>query len=181
MTAQESARKSEIPARFRLAVTLDPNWVIRSGGYTTTAQPGRVKGTTALNHMTLGRLDVADVDMRITTSFSISVGSFGALTARVSAGPDPDFYQAILYSTAMGFNADIFKRVGGVFTQLATVNLGGGVFGPLRFTVIGAQLKLFTGGVERLSVFDFSLKSGSVGIRSPLDTTFDDFNVLAPV
>jgi hypothetical protein len=48
---------------------------------------------------------------------------------------------------------------------------------PLRFTVIGGELKLYLGDDEHLSAFDFSLKIGSAGIRSSLEAKFDDFSV----
>jgi hypothetical protein len=50
----------------------------------------------------------------------------------------------------------------------------------LRFLVVGTKLTLFFGGAEVLSAFDFSLTSGGVGIRSSVDSTFDNFRVSSP-
>ncbi|MBI3823925.1 MAG: right-handed parallel beta-helix repeat-containing protein [Planctomycetes bacterium] len=160
------------------AATLDPNWQIRAGGFTSTAagNVGKAKGTTASNHMTLGRLDLADVDVNATINVPNISGNYVNLTVRVSSGADPDFYLASVYWTGSQFNADIFKKIGATFVQLGTSTIGSGA-GVLRFTAVGGQLKLYFGGVAKLSVVDFSLRSGSVGVRSPLDPTFDDFTV----
>jgi hypothetical protein len=163
--------------------TLSPNWVTRAGGYTTSAVAGKAKGTAASNLATLGRLDIADVDVQALVSVANVAGSFAGLTARTSAGANPNFYLANVSFDGTQFKASIFRRVNGVFTQLATFNLGtaaGAGSGVLRFTVVGGQLKLFFGGIERASVFDFTLKTGSVGIRSSLNPTLDDFGIEIP-
>ena len=67
-------------------------------------------------------------------------------------------------------------------TQLASILFGSGdAFSvtEMRFIVVGSRLTIRFGTTEYLSVSDFSLKSGSVGIRSSLQPTLDDFSVKA--
>lgn len=155
--------------------TLNANWGIRAGGYTTTAIADKVQGKSALNVMTLSRFNAADMDVQADVNVLAGIGNFASLVARYSGPADDNMYLATIASNGTQFEARIAIRVGGRTTTLASVNIAGGT-GTLRFTAIGGQLKLFVGGTELLSVFDFTLRSGSVGIRSSLDSTFDNFS-----
>ena len=157
------------------ANTLNANWGILASGYNTTVAANKIVGTAALNLATLGRFSVADVDVQAVIDVPNTGGRFASLVARYSGTGDLNMYLATVSFNGTQLVASIQKRVNGVTTTLASVNLGGGGAGTLRFSVIGGQLKLFFNNVERLSVFDFTFKNGSVGLRSSLTSTFDDF------
>jgi hypothetical protein len=154
---------------------LDPRWVTRTGGFTTTGAE-TAKGTAATNLMTLGRLDAADVDVQAVINLSNLTGEFASLVARHTGAGDLNMYLATIAYNGTQFVASIQKRVNGVTTTLASVNLGVGE-GTLRFTVVGGKLTLFFDGTQVLSVYDFTFKTGSAGLRSSLTPTFDELFV----
>jgi hypothetical protein len=160
--------------------TLNTNWMAQLGSYSTTATTDKAKGTTALNLMTLNRFSNTDLDLSALIQLPNVVGPFASLVARYSGSGDRT---SSMYLATVSFNGgngvfSIQKRVNGVTTNLATKNIGlPSINGLLRFTVIGGELKVYFAGVELLSAFDFSLKTGSAGVRSSLDATFDDFAV----
>ena len=156
---------------------LSGNWTTRAGGYTTAAASAidTAKGTAALNLATLGRFDMSDVAVQADISVSNTAGEFASLAARYSGAGDLNMYLATVAWDGTQFVASISKRLNGVTTQLASTAIGSGA-GTLRFTVVGSQLTLSFGGVDLLSTWDFALQSGSVGIRSSLGSTFDNFS-----
>jgi hypothetical protein len=103
-------------------------------------------------------------------------GEFASLVARHTGAGDLNMYLATIAYNGTQFVASIQKRVNGVTTTLASVNLGVGE-GTLRFTVVGGKLTLFFDGTQVLSVYDFTFKTGSAGLRSSLTPTFDELFV----
>jgi hypothetical protein len=161
-----------LPYRDYFSSSSGPNlsdfWITRAGGYTTAA-PGAVdmaKGTAALNLATLGRVNEADVEVQASVNVTNSAGQFASLAARYSGGGDLNMYLATVAWDGTQFVASISKKVNGVTTVLAFESVTSGT-GTLDFTVIGGQLNLSFDGID-FSVFDFSLKCGSVGLRSSL-------------
>jgi hypothetical protein len=162
------------------ADTLNPNWMAQVGSYSTTASADKAKGTAALNLMTLSRFSSADVDVSASIVLPNVVGRFASLVARYSGTGDmiSSMYLATVSFDGTNCVLSIQKRVNGVTTTLATRNIGlPNINAVVRFTVIGGELKLYFAGVVQLSAFDFSLKTGSAGIRSSLDATFDNLSV----
>jgi hypothetical protein len=155
---------------------LGSNWITRAGGYTTAAAPaiGKAKGTAALNLATLGRFDLANAVVQANINVPNTTGQFASLAARYSGAGDLNMYLATIAWNGTNFVASISKKVDGVTTVLASATTASGA-SLLEFDVIGSELSLAFGGLV-FSVSDFSLKSGSVGIRSSLGSTFDDFN-----
>jgi hypothetical protein len=137
--------------------------------------PGTAKGTAAVNLATLAQFNLADVVVQADISVPKTSGQFASLAARYSGTGDLNMYLATVAWNGSTYVASISKEVNGVTTQLASVTVGSGT-GTLRFIVTGSRLSLSFGGIELLSAFDFSLKTGSVGIRSSLGSTFDNFS-----
>lgn len=162
------------------AATLDPNWFIRAGGYSTTAVAGKAAGTTAFNAMTLGRFNLANVDMSAVIEIASAAGNFANLLARVS-GDGLSFYFGTIYHDGTQFKAEIYLNLNGALTLLGSQNLGANpiVGSTMRFTAIGGQLKLFLDAAELVAATDFFLTIGAVGIRSALNVNFDNFGVSA--
>jgi hypothetical protein len=161
---------------------LNPNWMPQAGSYTTMAVADKAKGSAALNLMTLTRFSSADVDVRAVIDLTNVAGRNGSLVARYtgSGATTSSMYLATVSCNGPQYVLSIEKRVNGVTTTLATKNFaaaGGSLSVLMRFTVIGGELKLYIAGAQELSAFDFGLTTGSVGIRSSLDSTFDNLSV----
>jgi hypothetical protein len=162
-------------------IKLSQSWVQRRGRFQAgpVGIPDKTQGTAALNFATVGRLSLADVDVEANVDVPAITGRFASLVARCSGPGQLNMYHATVFFNGEKFEARISKTVGGVTTLLASVEIGSGS-GMLRFLVVGTKLTLFFGGAEVLSAFDFSLTSGGVGIRSSVDSTFDNFRVSSP-
>ena len=169
---------SDLFETFQPAV-LGSHWLTRLGRYTT-ASPnieGQAKGTAALNLATLPSGPWTNADVQALVFVPAVIGQSASLVARYSGAGDLNMYLASVSWNGTVFMASISKKINGTTTLLASVNLGAAHHDNLRFTVIGGELKLYFGGIERLSVWDFSLKSGLIGIRSTLHSTFDNLQL----
>lgn len=151
---------------------LNAPWAARIGNYVSTGTAA--KGTTSLNVATLAGVNVGDVD--ITANIVLpTVGQFASLLARSTGPGDNNCYSATVMRTATGFTATIVKKVNNVLTTLGSINVAA-VPVAIRFKLAGNQLQCFVNGVLHLTRFDSSLTSGTVGIRSSKDATFDNFD-----
>ena len=157
--------------------TITDTGIIQAGNYTVNGNNEFV-GTTPLNVATLARLNVADVEGRATIGLANSAGRHASLVARYTGSGDltSSMYLATISRNATDYIVSIQKRVNGVTTTLKTKVFSafdGDLEVLMKFTVIGGELKLFIGNVEELSVFDFSLKTGTMGFRSSIASTYD--------
>ena len=157
---------------------LSDSWVQRMGKFRTVKinSDDKAQGSGALNVATLGRFNIAEVSVEAGVSVGAVKGRFASLIVRASGPGEKNMYQASVLFNGTNFEALISKTVSAVTTLLAKVDIGSGT-GSLRFAVVGSTLTLFFDGVEVLSASDFSLQSGSVGIRSSVDSTFDIIRV----
>ena len=156
--------------------TLGAAWVTRAGKYTGGAN---ARGSATLNFATVGRMNVDDVFLEADVDVTTLTGQFASLVARASGPGHRNMYQATIRRTDIGSVLQITKVMNGVATTLASTTVANSS-GKLQFLVVGSELKLFLDGVEKLTAFDASLKSGSFGIRSSRDATFDDFSAGLP-
>lgn len=156
--------------------TLSANWTTRAGAYTTAAAsaPNKAKGTAAANFATLGRVNMSDVHVSAVVTVPAVAGQSATLVARYAT--NANMYSATFAHNGAEYVASITKTVAGVTTTLASVGVGTftGTY-AMHFYVIGGQLKLLLNASTVLTTYDFSLKSGSVGMRSSLDATLDNF------
>jgi len=101
--------------------------------------------------------------------------------ARYSGPLESNFYLAQLASTPKGFQATIWKNVGGALTKLTkglTVSSG---TGTLTFDIHGSTLTLSLNGSSVLATAtDTDLVSGSVGLRLGEDATVSSFEASEP-
>jgi hypothetical protein len=81
-----------------------------------------------------------------------------------------------LYGTGSGFQATIWKHVGGTYTLLTTGLTVTGGTGMLKFETMGSTLRLSLGNTLLASVNDTDLTSGSVGMRLGKNATLGSFN-----
>ena len=105
-----------------------------------------------------------------------TVGTAAGLVARYTGPGENSYYLAWLYNNAGTYQAYLFLKQPGGFTQLAEQDLPGfSGTGVLRFDFTGPALKLFVDNVEKASATNFTLTTGLVGIRA-LGATLDDFD-----
>jgi hypothetical protein len=132
-------------------------------------------GTTATDIATLQGVSTADVKAQA----DVAVGSAGVqmagLVARYSGPGDTNMYWGALVGINGAFQADIFRNVAGVWTELASTPVGTGT-GTLLFDVVGPSLKLFLNGTLMAFATDAALTGpGSVGLRVNSGNTFANF------
>jgi hypothetical protein len=114
-------------------------------------------------------LSVADVAVEATVTAAPTSSSGVGLVARYAGPGNNNYYFARLGHPAGGgtsFVVDLWKYVGGVWTQLSPSAPVGSNSGDLRFEVFGSSLKLFFNGTLKAFATDRSLPGpGQVGIR----------------
>jgi hypothetical protein len=158
------------------APPLGAAWVKRAGKF---ALSNSARGLAAVNFATVGRMSIGDVLVKADINVPAVGGRFASLVARASGPGDRNMYRATIRREASGFVAQITKDVNGASTTLGAAPVGDGT-GRLEFHVVGSVLTLTFDGAERLSVVDFNLTSGSIGIRSSRDGTLANFSGVTP-
>src|SRR5262249_13420174 len=153
-----------------------------AGGYTVNngilQATGATTAPTAASLLTLGRASSADVDVSANLAILAANGLFGSVVARYTGSNDTtsSMYLATDSFANGVFSLSIQKRSNGVTTTLASVPLPGSGNGTLELKVVGGQLQLLFNGTLELTVFDFSLTAGSVGVRSTPGASFLSFS-----
>jgi hypothetical protein len=109
-------------------------------------------------------------------------GTHAGLIARYSGPAEGRFYVGMVYNNNGVYQAYIFLRQDGAFTQLAVKNLTGFTgSGNVRFEVVGKQLKLFVNNVLQAVAYNSAITSaGLVGMRG-LSASLDNFNAAGVV
>jgi hypothetical protein len=116
----------------------------------------------------------ADISANVTIITTASAG----LVARYSGQGDTNMYLGRLLYNGTDVQAQIYRNVGGTWTELAfadtTLPVG---TTPLEFKVQGSSLQLLTNGTLLTSAVDTQIPApGLVGIRGALGTTFGAFS-----
>src|SRR5262249_2488270 len=157
---------------------LDRNWTDQRGNITVVS--GQATGTGAGNSLsTLNGPNQADVTA--SASVALAAGQTAGLVTRYSGPLENNLYLGQLFGTGSGFQASIWKNIGGVYTRLVTgltVSTGSGT---LEFEAVGPSLKLIFNGQLLAFADDLSLTSGSMGMRLSKNATLDDFQANAVV
>jgi hypothetical protein len=120
---------------------------------------------------------IVSANYAVQASRSHSSGYGGVCGRRVDQGADSDMYAAL---TLVGTGFELYKYVGGAFTQLGstyTTTISAGVAYTVRLAMQGATITGFLDGVERVSATDSTLTAqGNAGVMN-YGTAWDDFLV----
>lgn len=165
-------------ARFFSPVT--SQFRVQAGVYSVAT--GAAVGSAPLNLATFLPRESPSTDTFVAADVAVAAatGRFASLVARYSGTGDAasSMYLATVAWNGSQFVLSLQKRVKGVTATLATTTSSSGT-GRLSLTVVGGKLQLFFGDTLRLTAYDFSLKSGVVGMRSSLGSSFDDFATMS--
>src|SRR5262249_7500189 len=123
---------------------------------------------------TVNGINVADVT--VTASIALISGQTVGLVSRYSGPLDANYYLAQFSSTGTGFQATIWKNVGGTYTPLVTGLTVSSGTGTLKFVTSGSTLQVFLDTTLLASVTDSSLTTGSVGMRLGQNASLGSFN-----
>jgi hypothetical protein len=153
---------------------LGAGWVQNLGDLANIGQAAQ--GTSATDIATLQSVSKTDV----TTQTDVVVGATGVqmagLVARYSGPGDSNMYWGAIIGINGAFQADIFRNLAGVWTELASTPVNTGT-GTLRFDVVGPSMKLYLNGTLVTFANDTALTApGSVGLRANAGNTMDNFS-----
>src|SRR5262249_49909831 len=104
-------------------------------------------------------------DTKVTANINVGSGQTIGLVARYGGPLYSNFYLGQLRDTGSGFQAAIFKNIGGSFATIAVGSTIASANGTLEFEVVGNSLKLIFSGKLVAYGFDSSLTTGSAGMR----------------
>src|SRR5262249_35427589 len=118
----------------------------------------------------------AQADVVVEGKVTVSSGKFAGLVARYTGPGDSNMYFGALVGTGTSsFQAQLWKNVGGAWSQLTGVPVASGT-GILHLEVIGSTLKLSLDGNLVTSANDGSITAaGTVGTRTTSGLTVDNF------
>src|SRR5204862_169563 len=108
---------------------------------------------------------ISAANVKVTADVALAAGQDVGLVTRYSGPQESNFCLGQLASTPKGFQATIWKNVGGALTKLTkgiTVSSGAGT---LTFDIHGSTLTLSLNGSVLATATDTDLVSGSVGLR----------------
>jgi hypothetical protein len=153
---------------------LSRSWTDQHGNITVVN--GQATGTAAgtNNLSTVNGINVADVFVDETVA--LAAGQTVGLVTRYGGPLDANYYLAQFSSTGSGFQATIWKNIGGTYTLLTTgITVINGT-GKLEFQTKGSKLTLLLGSQQLATVTDTDLTSGSVGMRLGLNASVSLFH-----
>jgi len=156
------------------ATTLGSNWVVQTTG----AKFG-IQSNKAYHPTQIGFDSVVETATPASADYSVQADvfydgtGFGGLVGR--ATDDNNYYMCAFD----GSNIEIWKRVGGSFSNLASVAHGQGssFTATLKFTLQGTSLKVDIGGVNKINITDSAISAtGKRGLFSnSTTTTWDNY------
>jgi hypothetical protein len=148
------------------------NWVLVSGPWTIISQQlssGTVGGTVVIRAATA----MATSD----NSAQVTIAATGAVSHGVFCRGNTGFTQGYLWRND-GTSWNLFSNVGGSFTSIGSF-AGAAVAGDIaKIQAVGSTIKGYVNGVQRVSVTDTAVATGtSVGVRAESTNLlrFDDF------
>src|SRR5262249_21735691 len=150
---------------------LSRNWSDQFGNITISGN--QAVGTGGTNLSTVNGLALTDT--KVTANTNMGSGQTIGLIGRYGGPLYNNFYLAQLRDTGSGFQAAIFRNIGGSFATIAVGSTIPTANGTLEFEVVGTSLKLLFGGKLVAYGFDSSLTSGSAGMRLSTGATVSQF------
>ena len=121
---------------------------------------------------------ISQADVTVAASVALDDGQDVGLVTRYSGPLESNFYLGQLAGTAAGFQATIWKNVGGAQTKLTKGLTAGSGSGTLEFQTIGSTMTLLLDGNVLATATDTDLVSGSAGMRLGQDATVSSFQAL---
>jgi hypothetical protein len=168
-----------LPFTDSFAVTaegqLGSNWRELAGNFS--VETAAAVGQTSINLAIVNGVTLTNSSQTASVALTTGDFSFAGLVARHDGPGDTDMYLGMLKKVGSSYFAQIFRNVGGVWTQLSSTAVSGSGTVTLRFDVIGTSLQLFVNDTLSAFAFDSNLTSGSVGIRSSQNVSIDDYSV----
>jgi hypothetical protein len=116
---------------------------------------------------------------------SIPAGGYAGFVSRYSITSDA-FYRAGVTATynsvtkATTYTANIYRKLAGVWTLLASARVGAGT-GNLSFVTMGHSQQLFFNGVLVAASSDSALRAGVDGIYTTVGVALDNYAVATPL
>ncbi|MHB1035617.1 MAG: hypothetical protein ACYC0Y_13315, partial [Pirellulales bacterium] len=115
----------------------------------------------------------ANVSVSADVNVTSSSYAYAGLVARYSGPGDKSLYLGHLLHANGQFVAQMWRNVGGVWTQLSQQIVDSGT-GNLKFDVVGSSLKLYLNNALVGNVQDTALSTGTLGVRAG-NSTYDNF------
>ncbi|MBX3412267.1 MAG: hypothetical protein KF708_06075 [Pirellulales bacterium] len=144
------------------STNLGPKWVERLGNVRI-ASGELVLHNNATSIAALNGVTATDVSVEAV--IDVTNGSSVGLLARYGGSGDSNAYMGLLVKTGSGYAAQIWRNVGGTWTNLTSQSVGRGQ-GTLRFEVVGTSLRLLFNGQTVGQATDGVLTTGGgVGLR----------------
>jgi hypothetical protein len=153
---------------------LSRNWSDQLGNISINGSNQAV-GTDDFNLSTVNGINAADVTVQGDVNLVLGSGQTVGLVARYGGPGYSNFYLAQLRDTGSGFQAAIFKNIGGTFTLISLGMVSSTGTGTLKFKLHGTSLELDLGSTILATGVDSSLTSGSVGMRLSTNATLANF------
>jgi hypothetical protein len=151
--------------------SLGPDWTVRQGDYDLHDQVAVVQST-GVALATLNGVSLKDVSVEGQVVLSGGLKQTHGLVARYRN--QKNMYWATLVGQEGAFQAQIWRRVKGVWKLLSSASVAEGT-GLLRFEVVGRSLKLFVNNELVTFVFDNKLtKPGMIGMRGNWESILDN-------
>ena len=154
-------------------------WTDQRGNVTVVNGRATGTGTGNINVATLN--GVNQVNVAVTGEVALAAGQAGGLVTRYGGPLESNFYLGQLVGTAGGWEASIWKNVGGKYTKLSTGLTAATGAGTLEFEAVGPSLTLIFNGQLLAFADDTALNVGSVGMRLSQNATLDNFQADAVV
>jgi hypothetical protein len=154
---------------------LSRNWTDQLGNITVNASH-QAMGIDSTNLSTVNGINGANVTVQGDINLVAGSGQTVGLVARYGGPGYSNFYLAQLRDTGSGFQAAIFKNIGGSFTLVQLGMLSATGTGTLKFKLQGTSLELDFGSTVLATAVDSSLTTGSVGMRLSPNATLANFS-----
>jgi uncharacterized protein YkwD len=152
--------------------SLNGTWTTQMGSFQVSAgHAGSL--VNSRNLATVTGLSASDVSVQ--ADVAPTNGQWAGLVTRYSGTGDQTMYLGVLVGTAGGFQAMLWRDIGGNWTQLTSQSYVGVGAGTFRFDVIGSSLRLYLNGNAVAWAADSQLIAGSVGLRSFSNVQYSNF------
>ena len=146
----------------RNSTVISASWTERRGDFAIIGNMAYARSLTA-SVMTVNGFSAADVSVQATVRVNraYSVG----LAARSTGTGDDGMYLGCLAHVRTGYQAQIWRNVGGSWAMIASGRAAAGA-GTLRFDVVGSSLAVFLNGVKVAATTDTAISGpGTAGLR----------------
>lgn len=173
--ANQSLTFSDDFSSLGAGAQLSRAWLEKSGGFTGNVSGQMVSGAGQVSLALVNGISQAPVSVQADVNVTLANSFAGVVTRYTSNG---DMYEGIIAKINGVYMAQIYRHYKGIWTLLRSTKVSSGT-GTLRFDSVGTTQSLYWNNVLVSSVTDSSLTSGAIGIRTNLQTTFDNFSASA--